>query len=241
MAMNVDQDKWLRMFRHRAKQAACKARSLMLAIERDEDRNPVTLEGAVRSMLLKSPDMFGYRDDALSVLYCVLGSGIEWNEHGRLGDTSPNNYVNLPPDIHYGPWSREFGFKESMASCTASLPVDVKQRIMQDQRERMDRGLGDAIAVISDIDSRCQTYRPDRKSWYPISWYACHLCVPAHVQQDFLDGAIEIAALIANWDVPYNANHYDALLRTVRFAEAILPILVERNKHRSELKEAASK
>ena len=220
-----------RRFRQRAERAASKARRLLLEIERDENNNPTTLEGVVRSMILKSPDMIGWRDDALNVLYCVLGSGIEWDEHGRLADTSPNNYMNLPPDIHYGPWSEDFGFKDSFASVIEGLPVELQDRMRDDQRMRMERDLKNSIAVVTNIDVCCQTYRPNRIQWYPISWYACHLCVPVNVQQDFLDGAIEIAALISNWRVPLDGKHYWSSFKTVEFCKAILPILLQRKAH----------
>lgn len=112
----------------KAQKAAQQARELMLAIERDDKGNPVTLEGAVRSVMLKSPDFTPYRDDALNVLYCVLGARIEWSNSGRLYDVSPNNYMNLPPDTYFGIWS-EHGRKESLGILTSGLPDPISRRI----------------------------------------------------------------------------------------------------------------
>ena len=86
----------------------------ILEIPRDGDGNPLTLEGVIRSMILKSPDMIQWRDDALNMMYCTLGSGIDWNQAGRLGDTSPNNYMNPPPQVGgQGVWSRDFGMRDT--------------------------------------------------------------------------------------------------------------------------------
>lgn len=210
----------------KAQEAAHKARTMMLEIERDKNGNPVTLEGVVRSMILKSPDYCQYRDDALNTIYCVLGSGIDWNKHGRLGDCSPNNYMNMPPDTCYGPWSDEFGRADSLKDMTSGLSKDFKKKIIDRAIKDDNRRLDKSIVVINEIDERCETYRPNRTSWYPISWYSCHLCVPVNAQEDFLHGAIETAALIvASEDFYPPMDRIGSHHRTVNFAKGILPIL----------------
>ena len=216
----------------KAQEAAQHARELMLAIERDDKGNPLTLEGAIRSVILKSPDFTPYRDDALNVLYCVLGVGIEWSNEGRLYDVSPNNYMNLPPDTYYGIWS-ELGRSESLDMLTSGLPDPISRRITSNMLAREEERLNAAIEVVESIDTRANLYRPHRSSWYPISWYACRLCVPENVQPDYLAGALEMATLLADFDPiavergPMSIDLRDAL-HTRRFAQDILPVLKER-------------
>lgn len=86
---------------------------------------------------------------------------------------------------------------------------------------------------MKNIDIRANLYRPRRSSWYPISWYACRLCVPKNVQPDYLAGALETATLIADFDpirVERAPGSLDLrmALRTQQFAQDILPVLKER-------------
>ncbi|KKL88455.1 hypothetical protein LCGC14_1924510 [marine sediment metagenome] len=216
----------------KAQKAARHARELMLAIERDDKGNPVTLEGAIRSMILKSPDFCPYRDDALDTLYCVLGTGIEWSNDGRLYDVSPNNYMNLPPDTYYGVWS-DHGRKEALDTLVSGLPDPVSRRITSNMLAREEERLDKHIETIEAIDIRVNLYRPNRSCWYPISWYACRLCVPENVQPDYLAGALETATLVADFDPIRVESGPGALdlrmaLRTRQFAKDILPVLKER-------------
>jgi len=209
---------------------AKQARKLLLEIDRDKEGNPTTLEGAIRSMILKSPDYTQYRDDALNMMYCVLGAGIEWNDQGRLADNCPNNYMNLPPDTHYGPWSDDFGKNESLSKTLKSLPKDIVKKFRQDMEEKEQKQLNKAITTIKEINKRCKTYRTNRKFWYPISWYTCRLCAPANAQKDFLNGALETAALISISKIDYEGHNFHEQMHTIEFAKGILPILKERVK-----------
>lgn len=209
----------------KAQEAAHKAREMMLKIERDKNGNPMTLEGVIRSMILKSPDWCKYRDDALNLIYCVLGTGMDWNKQGRIGDHSPNSYMNMPPDTLYGPWCDGFGRADSLKDMTSGLPKDLKKKIIDRAIKDDNRKLDESIVVVNEIDERCETYRPNRTSWYPISWYACNLCVPVNAQTDFFHGAIETASLIASSDFEPPLNRIENHYRTVEFAKAILPIL----------------
>jgi len=208
--------------------AAKRAYDLLLEIERDEKGNPLTLEGAIRSVILKNPSMAQYRDDALGIIYCVLGSGISWRD-GRLGDCTPNNYMNPPPQAGgQGCWSRDHGLPESWKTMEGAS--DECKEIMGDIRGRLQRQREIEIVEIKrcivDIDSRCQKYRSDRRSWYPISWYACNLCAPAEAQQDFFNGAIETASLILKTDPPMGTEQWITHQRTKRYATEILEVLM---------------
>lgn len=202
---------------------------LIRKIPRDKDKNPLTLEGAIRSMILKSPDYVEYRDDALNIMYCVLGTGIEWNSEGRLADVQPNNYMNPPPQAgSQGIWSGEFGLNETFAKM--QLPVELKKGII----ERNEREARRAVQVVNEIDLRCKTYRPDRTRWYPISWYACHLCTPMNAQEDFFLGAIETASLIAGIDPKFENDHWFEMTRTRNYAVAILKLLQHQQIYRAQ-------
>lgn len=211
----------------RIKGAAQEAFDLIHAIERDSDGNPLTLEGTVRSVILKSPDHFQWRDDALNLLYCCLGSGVDWDEHGRLADCSPNNYINPPPQPGgQGVWSRDFGMDDSLAK------MDVSERITKTFRNRRKAELRRAAQVVKDIDRRCLTYRPKRSYWYPLSWYAANLCAPVHAQQDFFDGALETAILISAFEVPIDSRHWFEETKTQKCAKEILEALLTMKKTR---------
>ncbi len=170
---------------------AVKAFGLMKKIERTKEGCPTTLDGCIRHLILKSPSMIQYRDDALNILYCILGSGISWRD-GRLSDDSPNNYLNMPPAAGgQGCWSRDFGMAETFdfMALHKVFRTEIIDRQMADLR--------DIILTIEEVDERQVTYRKELNyKFYPISWYACHLCVPHNVKKDFYDGAVETIDLI---------------------------------------------
>lgn len=200
---------------------AGRAFSLMKAIKRDKDGNPKTLEGAIRAVILKSPGTIRYRDDALGIIYCCLGTGIDWNAKGRLGDAMPNNYMNMPPAAGgQGCWSRDFGLDESLKQ------MGIFADLRKEARERHARELVTVFETIDDIDQRCQSYREGCPSWYPISWYGCHLCVPEKAQEDFRNGAIETAKLIIETKHPMGTEAWITHQRTKGYAEDILKLLV---------------
>lgn len=210
--------------------AAKRAYDLMAAIERDGDGNPTTLEGAIRAVILKSPNMHQYRDDALDTIYCVLGSGIDWNEHGRLGDHMPNNYMNMPPDVGgQGIWSEEFGFDDTFKGL-GKWANKIRKEIKQENNKRMEG----AIRTIEEIDIRVKRYRRNRKKWYPISWYASHIVCPENVQLDFLDGAIETARLIIDTRVDIGTEEYWRHQCSVKYATQMLKLLETQKKQRKQ-------
>lgn len=221
------------MANSKSQKAAQHARKLLLEIKRDKEGNPLTLEGCIRSMILKSPDSIKYRDDALNIMYCVLGAGIDWKD-GRLTDYSSNNYMNLPPDTYYGIWSRDFGKTESLTKMVGCLPKVVRSRIEKDFKNREEKQLNDAILTVEEINERCKTYRPNRGKWYPISWYGCNLCAPVNAQDDFLDGAVEIASLISLSEVDFYCSHIEQQYNTIQFAKSVLEILKIRIENREK-------
>lgn len=208
--------------------AAKTAYRLQKEIPRDREGNPKTLEGVLRSMILKNPDSISWRDDALNILYCVLGSGIRWNQTGRLVDISPNNYMNLPPDVDgYGIWAQDFGLDESL------LQMNPPQEVIDRLRKHRLRDLRDAVQTVEEIDLRQKTYRPGRTHWYPISWYECHLCCPENAQEDFFWGAIETCHLILNLDIDaLSSNYWHGHHRSQNVVREILPVLEARNPER---------
>ena len=203
-------------------EAATLAYQEMLAIPRDDQGNPLTLAGAIRSMILKSPHMIPYRDDALGIMYCTLGAGIRWSR-GRLGDVSPNNYMNLPPQPGgQGIWSRSSGFED--AQKRMAMPDEIKQVIQQLHQAEV----AAAIQTVQDIDRRCQEYGPTQPSWYPISWYACNLCAPPDAQEDFLFGAVETATLITSARPTPGTQRWIVHQQTKQYAQEMLLVLQSR-------------
>lgn len=203
---------------------------LMQAIDRDSNGNPLTLEGAIRSMILKHPNITQYRDDALSTLYCVLGAGIDWNEAGRLGDSSPNNYMNMPPDN----WScgatewPEFGMDDSLGRMLGKdSPLYEEMRSNLEVKYLSD--IRAAETTVLDIDKRCQTYRTV-KWWYPFSWFGSNLCAPENAQEDFFMGALETIELIRKFDPQHGTERWIQHQRTKRYANEVRDVLLAKHK-----------
>ena len=206
-----------------------RSRDLMIEIPREGNGRPLTLEGAVRALILKHPDMMRYRDQALDMLYCVLGAGIGWDEDGRVSDNLPNNWMSIPPDSSCGVWADGFGRDESLEDLLSGLSTESQKLMRNDVEERHTRLITAAISTVEEIDTRCITYSPKPVHWYPMSWYACRLCAPDNAQRDFLEGALETTALIVNTPPDYlSRNYYEHERRTQQFAKEILPILKER-------------
>ena len=207
---------------------ACKlAYEGMAAIPRDEHGNPLTLDGVIRAVILKNPNFAKYRDHALGVIYTVLGGCIGWHD-GRLGDRTPNNYMNMPPGVGYqGCWSTDHGMSESLEELFENRPAERKEWEDRWQTEENARQQ-EIIRTIVDIDNRVQQYSPKPTSWYPILWYACNLCAPKDAQQDFFDGAIETCTLIVEAKPALCTQEWRTHLRTKKYAEEILSALMMR-------------
>jgi hypothetical protein len=208
------------------------AYELMSAIPRDKRGNPLTLEGAIKSVMLKNPDSKRYRDSALETLYCVLGSSIDWID-GRLGDSSSNNYMNMPPEAGgQGIWSRCFGMDESMDEMFGKN--DKGRKLVEGiVLEKMYEELRGAFKTIDSIEKRCQQYGGVKNGVYPISWYGCNLCAPANAQQDFFDGAIETATMITKLNIPIGTKQWMVHQRTKTYASQILEVLHKVHRHKA--------
>ena len=169
------------------------ALTLAASIDRGEDGCPLTLEGAIRHLLLQHPNMCRYRSDALDLLYCVLGTGIHWDVNGRLTDIIPDNYLQLrtqPPwesnRCFVGKFSVEYGFSDKHSL------EELNQQMLDKDSEQLDA----FTQVVTHIDEWCQAVRPGKLSWYP-GWSICNLAtVPINVQSDFQEGANETKRLI---------------------------------------------
>jgi hypothetical protein len=210
---------------------AQKSYDMMKAIPRDNDGNPLTLEGAIRSIILKNP--VDYRDDALGTLYCVLGAAIGWSEDGRLRDRHRNNYMNMPPGPGgQGCWSHDFGMNESLDKMFEKFP-DLGKVVRKNLEKKHEEELIQIYDTIDNIDARCQQYSP-KPSWYPISWYGCNLCCPSNAQEDFFRGAIETANLIIATEPDMGTRHWIDHQRTKSYAEEILSALMISNEERKK-------
>jgi len=209
------------------KEAARLAYKLMGEIPRGKQGEPLTLEGAIKSFILKNPETFQYRDEALGGLYCILGSGIDWNKEGRLADSCPNNYMNMPPEAGgQGCWSDDFGMSDSLKQM-GLFNSDIENTLREDHKQRQLV----AIKTVHYIDKRCQEYSDKRqKRFYPFSWYACNLCAPKNVQEDFFHGAIETAKLVLNQKFDIGTQEWICMQRTQRYAKEILMALEARLK-----------
>jgi hypothetical protein len=207
---------------------AQKAYDLMKEIPRDENENPLTFEGTIRSIMLKGPAMHPYRDDALNTMFCVLGAGIRWSEDGRIVDSGHNNYINMPPAAGgQGCWSRDFGIDETFSNIFGDDEERKKKfeaSYMKDREEDAKK----VITTILEIDKRCQTYSPkQRVYWYPISWYSANICAPKNAQEDYLVGALETLHLIIDHEPPRGTQKWVEHQRTKKYAEEMLRALKE--------------
>lgn len=207
---------------------------LMNKIERDDDGNPLTLEGAIRHTILKWPGMNTHRNHVLNTLYCILGSGLEWR-NGRIIDRCANSTLAMPPGPgqNLGVFSEEHGFDESMEQMKKgaskefiAILDDVEDKLRLDRRHRVN----EAIETIKDIDNRCRDYSDDvaNGDWYPLSWYGCNLAAPGDAQEDFFMGAIETVNLVINSRPQRGTQEWIDHRRTVRYAEQIFETLLAR-------------
>ena len=206
------------------KNIAQQAYDQMKTIPRNKTGNPLTFEGTVRAMILKNPDMIQWRDDALNMMFCTLGSGMGWDEQGRLGDMAPNNYVNMPPAAGgQGIWADDYGMEDTFSIMKPDKETIARIRKFHDQRMEA------AIQTVEDIDNRCTTYKLKRSGWYPISWYSPNLAAPDNAQDDFLKGAIETATLMSTleFDV-FEDRYWVNSMQTKEVAKDILEILKAR-------------
>ena len=197
---------------------------MLKEIPRDKTGNPLTLEGAVRSVILKSPDTFQWRDDALCTLYAVLGAGIVWNKAGRLVDHCPNNYMNMPPEPSFGLYTDDHGMEDSLDQMGINATGDYKDLYDQLTAKRYEE-LNEAIDTIDQIDLRCKQYRKGKRKWYPISWYSCRLCAPHNARKDFFLGAYETATLMAMREIDLDEGRWTQQMHTKNVACEILEIL----------------
>lgn len=181
---------------------------------------PVTLEGCIRHLILKSPSMIQYRDDALNLLYCILGTSINWQD-GKLFDASPNNYLNMPPAAGgQGCWSRDFGMSEAFDFM--NLPKLFRMETIDVHIEE----LRNIVLTIEEIDERQITYRKELNyNFYPISWFSCNLCVPSNVKRDFYDGAVETIELILKSKPERGTNRWLDFQKTKVYANEIFGAL----------------
>jgi len=180
-------------------ESAKKAYKLLQEIER-KDKSPKTLNGCIKNILLKHSNMCQYRDDALFMLYTVLGTGIDWKD-GRLFSNSPNSYLNMPPDDwSCFPGKTPHGMEETLEQICGK--DDPSNELYQEMKESMmgyhRKEILNLIEVVDNIDIRVNSYSPkvSNRWWYPVSWYACHLLPPKDAQKDFVLGAYETCHLI---------------------------------------------
>ncbi len=211
-------------------ETAQKAYNLMKKIPRDDKGNPLTLENTIRAIILKNPLLVQYREDALEILYCRLGAGIEWI-NGRLGDNLKNNYINMPPEAGgQGCWSRNFGMDDSIKQIFGENK-EFKDKFIKEQKLRQKNTNTIIINTINNIDERCQQFNREKaKRWYPISWYSCNLCAPYDAQEDFKNGAIETIHWILNTEYPFGTQLWVEQQRTKQYAQEILDALIMANK-----------
>jgi hypothetical protein len=198
-----------------------KAYDLMAEIPRDKKGNPLTLEGVIRSVILKNPNRFKYRDDALDLIYCGCGTGVGWID-GRLGDCSPNNYINMPPDVGgQGCWTNDFDMSDSLKKMF-DVSSDIFRTVENELKEKHEKEMVEVLKTIEEIDQRCVTYRKNRQSSGQLSWYACNLCVPKGAQNDFRAGAIETIKFIMSIEPEPRTKKWYQQVKNKSCAEEIL-------------------
>ena len=164
-----------------------KAYELALEIPRDTDGNPLTLEGAIRHMILCHPNLVDSRSRALDLLYCVLGTGIDWNDDGRLVDMASDNYLQLTNSDAF----------TLMYNISAQFTNMVSKEIIYDMETRLFNRYCNEINQfgfrLEKIDEVCQRVVPIR--WYPYAEISNLETIPHNVQSDFKAGAEEVHTL----------------------------------------------
>ncbi len=151
------------------------------------------------------PTFIRNRAFALDMLFCVIGTGLDWKD-GKIVDGVKDNYLtakkqdiyNLDREIYKKAYTNTFFKPDSM--CDKLRAWDI--RIMKEYNYR-----NNCIAeyTLKHIEEAVTVSLPP-KSFYPICQYSNLMTVPKNVKPDWLNLAIETCDLILVTDPLYKGS-----------------------------------
>ena len=154
------------------------------------------------------PTFIRNRAFALDILFCVIGTGLDWTD-GEIKDTIENNYLtaekqdiyDLDNDIYQKAYTNTFWGKKGSSICAELKAWNI--RLMREYRYH-----NNCIAefTLRNIEKAVTVSIPP-KYFYPLSKYSNLMIVPKNVKPDWLDLAIETCDLILVTDPLYKCQN----------------------------------
>ena len=155
----------------------------------------MTLEKAIRTLIWKHPDHIPNRAHALDLMFCVLGTGMEWRD-GEIVDAIEDNYLNKKKSKPYHSVRSELRKMRKRLGRTW-----LNSWSHEYVREEVRAHNAKVREVHKHIDEACRD--TTLACFCPLSGPGgcSHLeQVPDDVRPDWLGGVIETLVLIENTD-----------------------------------------
>lgn len=152
------------------------------------------------------PTFIRNRTFALDMLFCTIGTGLEWSKDGQIIDTSEDNYLTAQKQDMYN-LDREI-YKKAYSNSIMPKSMymnDLKAWDIRSMREYNYQLSCIAEYTLKNIQKAVTVSLPP-KSFYPIGTYSNLLSVPENVRADWLDLAIETCDLILLTDPLYRGS-----------------------------------
>lgn len=157
-------------------------------------------EKQIWRLIYYHPTFIRDRTVALDMLFCVIGTGIEWKD-GRIVDIAKDNYLtatkqdiyNLDEDIY------KKAFTNTLWKKGAMIGNELKASNIRQMREYNFSLNCIAEYTLKHIQT-ATTVATIPKSFYPIGTYSNLMAVPKNVKDGWLELAIETCDLILATD-----------------------------------------
>jgi len=136
------------------------------------------------------------RTRALDILFCVLGSGLEW-EHGQIVDLSGSSWLKKPVKS-YQPYP--YPFDQARKQNESLKDLGIYQRSVANTQRRMDDDNLQARLTRRYVRFY-SSYSCLDKTWYPISKYeGYNVHAPKDIRPDWMEGLLECLHLYSIWE-----------------------------------------
>ncbi len=155
-------------------------------------------EKTIWKMIYNNPTMITSRSGALNLLFCVYGTGLDWN-NGEIIDSCDENYLSggrkiysFEKDLYKKAYTNTFWGKESMGDRLDRNRVEWMRAYNFYENcvaEHTQRNI-EALVTTKDI----------LKSFYPLCEYSKLMTVPKDVKPDWLELALETCDAILACD-----------------------------------------
>lgn len=176
-------------------------------IKRDDWFTKLTeAEKEIWKLIYYHPVFIRNRTSALDMLFCVIGTGLEW-EKGRIVDTVKDNYLsdtkqdryNFDAEIYKKAYRNTFW--KDVGMCDRLTAHDIRRMAEYNYQNNCI-----AEYTLKNIE-KAVTVSHVPKSFYPICEYSKLMKVPKNVGLDWLDLAIETCDLVLVTDPLYKCSN----------------------------------